>query len=269
MTEAARSASTWDKVLDVLAAREFRGLRSGFDRRPLIERANAVGGPAMRLLHWRTIAKLGRLPRSNEGQAVDAIGGIDAFGAPDVEVFMVSHRWLCPSLDPSRSHADNAEGEKARAIQEFSRWRRQWVLHRHGFLPEIFYWIDYSCMDQENTADAVPLLPLWVACCERFLRVETADYDERAWCRVEPLLSSIFSFADHHVSIGLDFRCRWPHFGERISRPILDPQGGKLTNPNDMKLILHLVDLVNRTRPANPAGVDVERNGTAVKCFRL
>jgi hypothetical protein len=41
---------------------------------------------------------------------------------------------------------------------------------------------------------------------ERFLRIETPDYDEHAWCRVEPLLSHVFSFADYHVAIGLDFR---------------------------------------------------------------
>jgi hypothetical protein len=223
----------------------------------------------MRLLHWRSIADLGRIPRSDEEHAVDAIRGIDAFGAPEVEVFMVSHRWLRPSLDPSQSHADNAGGDKARALDQFSRWRRQWVLHRHGFLPEIYYWIDYCCIDQENSAAAVPLLPLWVACCERFLRIETADYDERAWCRVEPLLSYVFSFADHHVSIGLDFSCRWPYFGEEASRPILDPRGGKLTNPADMQLILPLVDLANRTRPANASRDGVCPDRTAVKCYRL
>jgi hypothetical protein len=269
MSATVRSTTLWDGVLGILAAHEFRARGAGFDRRPLIERANSLGGPAMRLLHWRSLAELGRIPRSHEGHAVDAIQGIDAFGAPIVEVFMVSHRWLRPSLDPSRSDPDGPECEKARAINEFSQWRRQWVLHRHGFLPEIYYWIDYSCIDQENIADAVPLLPLWVACCERFLRVETEDYDERTWCRVEPLLSYVFSFADHHVSIGLDFRCRWPYFGDEASRPILDPRGGKLTNPDDMKLILPLLDVANRTRPANPSRVDLCLNSTAVRCYKL
>jgi hypothetical protein len=182
---------------------------------------------------------------------------------------MVSHRWLRPSLDPALAHPDGPNAEKARAINEFSHWRRQWVLHRHGFIPEIFYWIDYSCIDQENPGDAVPLLPLWVACCERFLRIETADYDERTWCRVEPLLSYVFSFADHHVSIGLDFRYRWPHFGEEAGRPILDPRGGKLTNPDDMRLILPLVDVATRTRPANASRVDVCLGETLVRCYRL
>lgn len=264
-----RADLLWGRVVQVLSAEEFRGHGAGFDRRPLINLANALGGPAMRLLHWDTLALLGRIPRSSEGLAVDALEGIDVFGAPVVEVFMVSHRWLRPSLDPRRSHPDDPGNGKARAIIEFSSWRRQWVLHRHGFLPEIYYWIDYSCIDQDNAAEAVPLLPLWVACCERFLRFETDDYDERAWCRVEPLLSYVFSFADHHVSIGPDFRCRWPYFGEPVDRPILDPRGGELTNPSDMGMILPLVEAATRSRPANSSRARVELNGSGVKCYKL
>src|SRR5688500_2964730 len=141
-------AKLWDRVLGVFAEDPFLGRASGFDRRPLITIANGLGGPRMRLLHWRTLGDLGRLPRSDEGHAVDALAGIDAYGAPQVEVFMVSHRWLRPSLDPTRSHPDGPDHEKARAVHQFSLWRRQWVLHQHGFLPEIFYWIDYSCIDQ-------------------------------------------------------------------------------------------------------------------------
>ena len=266
---AGTGSTLWENVLDVLASDEVRTRAAGVDRRPLIRRANSLGGPAMRLLHWGKLAELGRIPRSDEGHAVDAIEGIDAFGWPVVEVFMVSHRWLRPSLDPARSHPDGPGGEKARAINEFSRWRREWVRSKHGFTPEIFYWIDYSCIDQDDTAAAVPLLPLWVACCERFLRVETEDYDERTWCRVEPLLSYVFSFADHHVSIGLDFRCRWPYSGEETVRPILDPREGKLTNPDDMRVILPLAELAMRVRPANPSRDGVRLGETAVRCYRL
>ena len=223
----------------------------------------------MRLLHWGRLAELRRIPRNNEDHAVDAIEGINKFGAQIVEIFMVSHRWLRPSLDPSLSHPDSPDAEKAGAINEFSKWRRRWVLHRHGFLPELFYWIDYSCIDQDQTSGAVPLLPLWVACCERFLRIETKDYDERTWCRVEPLLSYVFSFADHQASIGLDFRYRWPHFGAEADRVILDPRRGKLTHPDDMDLIHPLIDVATRFQPANPIRVGVRMGDTVAKCYVL
>ena len=259
----------WDRVVAVLAADNFREIASGFDRRSLILRANACGGPPMRLLHWRRLAELGRLPHSNEGEAVDALVGIDHFGAPAVEVFMVSHRWLRPSLDRRLSHPDDSAGEKARALCEFSLWRRAWVRHKHGFLPELYYWIDYSCIDQARAEEAIPLLPLWVACCERFLRLETPDYDERTWCRLEPLLSYVFSFADHHLSIGLDYRCRWPHRGTSRPRTILDPRTGKNTDPEDTRRIEPLVELAVQLRPANPSRIPVDPERTAVKCFIL
>jgi hypothetical protein len=269
MGGSSRPAALLDRVVEVLADDEFRAHGLDFDRRPLIRRANALGGPAMRLLHWSKLARLSRIPRSGEGQTIDAIEGIDEFGAPRVEIFMVSHRWLRPSLDPLLSHPDSCDNEKARAINEFSSWRREWVLQRHNFLPEIYYWIDFSCIDQDNTAESVSLLPLWVACCERFLRIETEDYNERTWCRVEPLLSYVFSFADHHVSIGPEFRCRWPSSGEEISRPILDPRKGLLTNQDDMRMILPLVEAATQSRPADPNRAGVELNITAMKCYKL
>jgi hypothetical protein len=262
-------ATLWDRVIAVLRAEDFSARASVFDRRPLIRSANALGGPPMRLLHWQRLAELGRIPHSDEGQAVDALAGIDAFGAPEVEVFMVSHRWLRPSRDRRQAHADGPGNEKARALHQFSLWRRAWVRHRHGFLPEIFYWIDYNCIDQARTQEAVPLLPLWVACCERFLRIETPDYDERTWCRVEPLLSYVFSFADHHSSIRLDFTYRWPYVGVEDQATVLDPRTGKLTDPDDMRVIAPLVELATQTRPANASRAPVRVNETGVKCFRL
>jgi hypothetical protein len=223
----------------------------------------------MRLLHWKKLVDLQRIPRSDERESVDAISGIDDFGAPDVEVFMVSHRWLRPSIDRTQAHPDGVGNEKAKTINEFSLWRREWVLKRHRFLPEIYYWIDFCCMDQSNTEGAVPMLPLWIACCERFLRIETVDYEERTWCRVEPLLSYVFSFADHHVSIGLDFRFKWPYTGVRAEAAILDPCTGKTTCPEDMGLIRPLVELAIQAPPASSGRTNLRFGETTMKCFRL
>jgi hypothetical protein len=269
MTANTGFGENWDGVLAILASNEFRGRRAKIDRRPLIEAANSLGHCPMRVLHWQKLVDLGRIPRSDEGHAVDAIQGITAFRTPIVELFMVSHRWLRPSLDAAQSHPDNEYAHKASALNEFSLWRRKWVHVNHGFWPEIFYWIDYSCIDQENAAAAVPLLPLWVACCERFLRIETADYDDRAWCRVEPLLAYAFSFADHHVSIELDFCHRWPHFGKATERPILDPLEGKLTNADDMTLISPLVEIATHFHSVNNNGAEFCLNKTAITCYRL
>jgi hypothetical protein len=79
----------------------------------------------------------------------------------------------------------------------------------------------------------------------------------------------VFSFADHHLAIGLDFQHRWPYFGTESRAPLLDPRGGKLTNPEDLPLISPLADLGARTQPANDIRPAVRFGETAVKCFRL
>ena len=258
-----------ERVHARLESKDFRQHATGFDRRPLIRIANSVGGPQMKLLHWKRIIELGRIPNSNESEAVDAIAGIDSFGAPQVEIIMVSHRWLRPSLDRSTAHPDHSDNRKAQAINEFSTWRRQWVLNRHGFLPEIFYWIDFACIDQTDTSAAVPLLPMWVACCERFLRIEADDYDTRAWCRLEPLLAYVYSFADHHLSIDLNYKSRWPDTGAETRLQILDPTNAETTLPEDLRLISPLTSLATRMKPANSEQATVQFGRSTVKCFKL
>src|SRR5262245_2342785 len=88
----------FDGVVGILRSERFRGIARGFDRRPLIQEANRIG-PAMRLLHWRYLHEFERLPSFRDDVTDDAIAGINRYGAPYVEVFMVSHRWLRPSLD--------------------------------------------------------------------------------------------------------------------------------------------------------------------------
>ena len=225
------------RVHEELQSSRFRQHATNFDRRPLIRIANSLGGPEMKLIHWKRLVELGRIPCCDEGLSVEAITGIDTYGAGEVEIVMVSHRWLRPSRDRLAAHPDLPDNIKVKAINEFSEWRRQWVLHKHGFLPEIYYWIDFSCIDQKDTSAVVPLLPLWVACCERFLRIDTEDYDSRAWCRLEPLLSYMYSFADHQLSIPLSFKSNWPDTGTETRVPILNPIDAEPTLPGDHKLI--------------------------------
>lgn len=261
--------SLLSKVHDQLESRDFMEHASGFDRRPLIRRANSLGGPPMKLIHWKTLRNLKRIPHSEEDHAVEAISVIDRFGAPQVEIFMVSHRWLRPSRNRNTAHPDTPENQKAKAINEFSKWRRNWVKNKHGFWPEIYYWIDFPCIDQTKTDLAVALLPLWVSCCERFLKIDSADYDSRAWCRLEPLLSYAYSFADHHLSIDLNYKSSWPETGEPIQLPILNPTAAETTLPSDLDLIAPLTSLSMEVQPANSTKRAIEFGSTSVKCFKL
>jgi hypothetical protein len=257
----------WRRVEQLLKNEHFSDYATSFDRRGLIKLVNEINGPRMRLIHWSTLADIQRIPHSDENLTVDALEGIDKYGANICEIFMVSHRWLRPRLNSNESHPDSIDHEKAKAINEFTKWRQKWVETEHHFTPEIFYWIDFCCIDQHDLSSAIPLLPLWTACCERFLRIETPDYSERAWCRLEPLLSYVFQFADHQTIINLDFKYSTTN-GEEIHALILNPLDGKSTDEADLFRIKPIVDLATKIRiKQNRKTVDF--GVTTIKCFHL
>ncbi|CAF3116425.1 unnamed protein product [Rotaria sp. Silwood2] len=260
----------WENVKKLLKNKCFANYSKSYDRCPLIKLANQMNGPRMRLIHWSILAEIQRIPHSKENLAVDALEAIDKYGAGICEIFMVSHRWLRPRLNSSESHPDSIDNQKAKAINEFTKWRQEWVELKHGFVPEIFYWIDFCCIDQYDLASAIPLLPIWVACCERFLRIETSDYSERAWCRLEPLLSYVFQFADHHTIIHLDFKYSSTNFqyGKEKQVLILDPLEGKSTDEADLAKIKPIVDLTKTIQIKNDRE-KVDFGLTTIKCFQL
>ena len=260
----------WTRVQHLLQDRNFAEYATSFDRRPLIRLTNSMNGLRMRLLHWSTLAARQRILHSDENLTVDALEGIDMFGAERCEIFMVSHRWLRPRLNRNASHPDSLEDEKAHAINEFSKWRRKWVEFNHDFTPEIFYWIDFCCIDQHDTPSAIPLLPRWTACCERFLRIETPDYAERAWCRLEPLLSYAFQFADHHtiIHLGYKYSAEKFHSGQEVRMAILDPLEGKITDETDLVRIKPIVDVAKEIQIQKDRK-KVEFGKSTVTCFQL
>lgn len=60
----------------------------------------------MKLILWQRIVDLARIPRSDGNHAVDAIDGINFYGAPAVEIIMLSHRWLRPARERSAADPD-------------------------------------------------------------------------------------------------------------------------------------------------------------------
>lgn len=228
----------------LLSRTDFRERTEEWDRRAAISMVNALGGPRMQVLEASVLEELGNLPRSSDGRAIDAIEALDHHGAEICEIFMVSHQWLRPSLDSVAAHPDDAEGSKAVALAQFARWRRQWIQTTQGFTPKIFFWLDFACFDQDSGMfEAIQLLPAWVACCDRFLRIDTPGYSSRAWCRLEPLLSFAFGWAEHQVTIPSHSVSRYPLAGVRARQVLLDPREGALTNPADMQQLTPIVEL--------------------------
>lgn len=223
---------------------EFRKLSKYDDRREMIRRANAIGGPPLRLVPLATIERIGRIPMSHEGMAQDALDLIEAVGADKCEIFFLSHRWLRAAA------ADTTDNVKARALVEFGKWRKAWVEAHHEYTPTLLFWIDVACVRQEDLQGDLAKLPLAVACCERMVTFYAEGYFERGWCRIEQLLAARFGFADHQAIIDAQFTNCWPETGVQRAFKLLDPSVGRLSSDHDRVIIRRLA--ASATTPGEP-----------------
>ena len=276
------------------------------------EMMKAEGVPAMRVVPAATIAKLGRIPRSDEGHQVDAYEAVRRLGPdnwkhPKAVLVFFSHRWKRPAwcqalgMDvawgspehkaaQAAGHAigdvDGPAHEKASALIELSKWLYRDRLKSKvaddktrdplvppfsgaltfaaGFafmeLPqcddlEIFYWIDWPCVDQTNPAADMAALPATAAICHMAVTAWSADYSSRAWCQVELMMMHAFNTTGAAVLVVEEgfVDTNQPRVqSERVTVP--DPAGGDLTNENDRSLIIRLRE--------------VSTSSTAFTCWR-
>jgi len=92
----------------------------------------------LRLVHWRTIVHLERLPNIDEPHALSSAEEVWRKLKSKAVVVAVIHRWR------GDEEADPA-GITARQLVVFALWYRE----RWGMDLELFYWIDCSCLPKE------------------------------------------------------------------------------------------------------------------------
>ena len=125
-------------------------------------------------------------------------------------------------------HPDDAAATKARALIEYADWLEWWLglekanrsdvvlgyeadgeckcgpceYHRPGRpakskmgdIPfnehtELFFWIDFCCVDQSDPSADMVALPASVSVCSSILCYGTPGYEQRSWCQVELLMA--------------------------------------------------------------------------------
>jgi len=183
------------------------------------QQIRSVGAPAMRVVSWRKLAKLGGIPRSDLGHAVsvpEAVAEVaqlhagagppllrqyedNPFGGaavpkefyahldselgtvPRLNLVMVSHRWTRPHQDPSLAHPDDEAGTKCRLLVEYG--EREFASEARR---ETYFWIDFCSVDQDNPWRGIQALPLYISnCAGGMVVVASNEYEDRAWCRLE------------------------------------------------------------------------------------
>lgn len=151
---------------------------------------------------------------------------------------MFSHRWCSSEAPDDRSNA------KATVLV-------QWAKYRWSCGLATFFWVDYACIDQNNIAPGVCMLPLYVSSCNNIVCYDTPEYGARAWCRVERLLFTAF-VAPNSEFVSQDFV--FDPSAERLANNELmpqqedsavlpDPEEGDLSHQEDYVIIQELKSL--------------------------
>ena len=179
---------------------------------------NQLGGPRMRVFHWETLERMGRIPRWPDDRAhildledllaawierMDARGKIRLEGEDRVLCLsMFSHRWTRPSVRVEEAHPDTPDGRKAAAMAAYGRGGNCGVFPNHQF--EYFFWVDFAGVHQTDLHAkvlGVATLPLYVAACSEIIFYHTDSYEGRAWTRLERVIGYAFNPAPMFVFI--------------------------------------------------------------------
>ncbi|XP_065055519.1 uncharacterized protein LOC135684007 isoform X1 [Rhopilema esculentum] len=208
--------------------------------------------PPLRLVWWRTLDHLGKTPKSNEGYTLtleEALNVCQATGKVFTYYFL-SHRW------DTRDHPD-PNGVKSRICADYSRVRTQ------TFNEEVFYWIDYSSIDQEGMAPFIAALPLYCSGAQIIMVPYNEEYEDRGWCLVERLAYAALNgplqfvcgmkYVDHAQQKGWSqIQSCFTYFADSEGlhyswlRPLANPALGKLSFEQDRPLIKSLSEVLLR-----------------------
>mgnify|MGYP002632138672 CR=1 FL=1 len=247
-----------------------------------------AGLPSMRVLSAAKLESLGRIPRSDEGHQEDALAAVQRCG-PDVDnnpkavLLFFSHCWSRPnwceerrieaewgSADREAAEAegarfgdpDDAGRSKAKALAQYARWlKRELGKNSDGALGdrladlsmaddlEIFFWIDFTCADQDALGPDQATLPAYIAVCSAIVASFSSTYASRAWCRVELLMAyALATTGDKVLELPVGFVDKeqsWTILQENIV--VDDPADGMLTRPNDIAMIAELRGVAERS----------------------
>lgn len=176
-----------------------RVFRCGYFKWTIEGKSSLMKGPSihpeplhMLLVHWRTLQEEQKIPRFGDAKlnlctAQAAAAKSKREGKVAVPVFF-SHPWL----RPHEFQPDSAKNIKARKLVQFAKWYSRFCFEKTGIEIDVWYWIDYACVDQDWPHPGIAVLPAFIAACEIVLTWQTPDFDRRCWTMVERMLSYSF-----------------------------------------------------------------------------
>ncbi|KAI0904145.1 hypothetical protein F4823DRAFT_232738 [Ustulina deusta] len=149
----------------------------------------------LKFIPYSKFIKLGHLPRSEQAPLERLHAGTN--GELDKFLIFFSYRWIGGmdqeadgrQVERPITRPDNDENRQYKrmlsAIDQFL------LLHPSIHRESIGIWVDYACVDQDDSFRGMNTLPLVLTQCNAIISLWERDYDERAWCCAEALLAQI------------------------------------------------------------------------------
>merc|ERR1711982_119514 len=100
----------------------------------------------------------------------------------------------CPEL----AHPDSGASIKAECLIAFGEYTFE------HFGREVWYWIDYCSIDQDNISPGIRSLPLYVCSCSSSLVLYSDGYESRAWTLLEQCLFMAIGTKPAMTAISVD-----------------------------------------------------------------
>lgn len=172
--------------------------------------ANKAGGPRCRLVWWKTIQELGRLPRwpDDAAHVLDAELLLKEWAKKCGDDGKVGGRAFCQSFFSHKWASDGPDdGEKATRLANYGALGSCSVFPHDLF--DYYFFIDYAGIEQNNKdaadrerlVDGICMLPLYLACSVELVFYNSPEYERRAICRLERLLAYAYCFSPMIVYI--------------------------------------------------------------------
>jgi len=148
-----------------------------------------------------------------------------------------SHRWSRPSMNPKEAHPDDAQGLKAAVIARIGE-----TMSEQNPQKPSFFWVDYCCIDQDQSLPGIQMLPIYIALCtDMQCFVSTPQYFERAWTRLERAIFAAIKLpvkAINFVHVGT--YPKGARHGDMMNVLVDDPTTGAITSQKDLEVVKYL-----------------------------
>jgi len=207
--------------------RSFKGLKKRLEmmQKAGLPRMRLLPGKILEEL--RRIPRSTEMDDDGKPYTVDALEmiereGPDWTGRPKSIIAFFSHRWLRANFSTlhggdvgwrssewqdainAEGHyigmPDNPENEKARDLIAWMRWLTWRTSRETTFMSnyltqkckDVYFFIDWPCVDQTNPKEEICALPAFVSSCSLIASYFTDEYKGRAWCQAELLVSQAY-----------------------------------------------------------------------------